>query len=176
MRFRHCLFASAVCMLLINATPLPAATAESVDLASIDACSLLTQAEMSAAVGAPMGPGRHAPAPAGNASCSWQWLASFSKMGPPPHLVVVSVQLSVVPFVKWRFEQQKELAAPTSATDVAGLGDEAYYYVQSKIMNILNVRRGSIEIQLMVVTGDAPDQQSVLDSERTIAAQVLSEL
>jgi hypothetical protein len=41
---------------------------------------------------------------------------------------------------------------------------------------MLNARRGSIEIQLMVVTNDATDQQSMLDSERTIAAQALSEL
>jgi hypothetical protein len=178
MRSTVCLSTFAALILLIDAAPLPAAPAEPVDPPSLDACTLLTQAEMSAAVGAPMGSGRHT-APGANA-CSWQWqpqwLPGTGKIVPPPQPFVVSVELSVVPFNKWRFERQKELAGPASATDVAGLGDEAYYYVQTKIMNILKVRRGSIEIQLMVVTDQATDQQSMLDSERTIAAQVLSEL
>jgi hypothetical protein len=102
MRSTVCLSTFAA-LILINAASLPAAPAESVDLALIDACSLLTQAEMSAAVGAPMGSGRH-PAPGANALCSWQWqwLPSAGKMG-PPQPVVVSVQLSVVPFAKWRY-------------------------------------------------------------------------
>jgi hypothetical protein len=172
MRPRVCLLASAVLILLIDAPPSPAATAESVDLASVDACSLLTQAEMSAAVGAPMDSGKH-PFSASNAFCSWQRPPGAPTMGLAPR--AVQVWLSVTPFDERTFEQQKGPAAPTSATSVAGLGDEAYY-VQDKVMNFLQVRRGSIEVRITIMGYATTDQQSVLDSERTIAAQVLSEL
>ena len=163
MRWRVCLFASAAFILLINAAPLPAATA-----ASVDACSLLTPAELSAAVGVPMDSYSHTNMGATN-SCTWMSPPSTGR--PPPTLVWL--QLWVMQFVEQIFEQEKYRAGRENITSVSGLGDDAYY-VQIGPMTILNVKKGSIEVQ--VTWTGTTDQQSVLDGEKTIAAQVLSEL
>jgi hypothetical protein len=154
------LLASAVFMLLINAAPLPATAAESVKLASVDACSLLTPAELSAVVGVPM---VTFPFTGRTLGCWW--------MSHPTALI--NVHLGLFTFSKRIFEQQKHLAGQENVTDVSGFGDDAYY-AQIGPETYLNVKKGDIEVQ--VAWSGTTDHQTVMDGEKTIAAQVLSEL
>jgi hypothetical protein len=172
MRVKVYLFASAVFMLLVNAAPLPAATAESVNLASVDACSLLTPAELGAAVGVPMDSYFHAQNHnhAGPTTiCTWQ----SPPRGDGPPVTLMFLQLSVMPFAKSIFEQEKYRAGQENVTNVSGLGDDAYY-AQIGPMTILNVKKGAIEVK--VTWAGTTDDQTAMDAERSIAAQVLSEL
>jgi hypothetical protein len=162
MRPRVCLFASAVFIILINAAPLPAATA-----ASVDACSLLTQEEVSAVVGVPMHSGEHTP-PDVMQSCHW-----VPSKAPPP--MGLHLQLWVMPFVEGIFEAEKRRAGQENVTSVSGLGDNAYYAIfGGGSMTVLNVKKGSFIVQVTWI--GTTDHQTVMDAERTIATQVLLEL
>jgi hypothetical protein len=166
MRLRACLFASAIFILLINAAPSPAATA-----APVDTCSLLSQAEMSAAIGTPMHPGEHDVM--GNMrSCTWRSPQVFPRSGPRPPLVVL--QLWVMPFDKRIFDAEGQRTGKENVISVSDLGDTAYFATYGGAMTVLNVKKGDIHVQLTWI--GTVDQQSVLDGEKTIAAQVLSEL
>jgi hypothetical protein len=174
MRLRVGLFAPAVFMLLIDAAPSPAAAAQPVNLASVDACSLLSQEEMTAAVGLPMSPGEHMPVPANFPKspnfCMWLQLPPAGVRPQPP----LQMELKVTPFIAGQFELGKNIAGQDGVTSVSGLGDDAYY-AQIGMMMLLNVKKGALDVQvtwLPVVT----DRQHVMDAERSIAAQVLSEL
>jgi hypothetical protein len=180
MRPRVRLFASAVLILLINAAPLPAATAESVNLASVDACSLLTQAEMSAATGFPVDSYfyRH-DYPGPTNPCTWMRLPPRKADSPPgPTLILLKL---------WVMSAERSFGGGFGAdqdnpeqeiTSVSGLGDDAYYATRGlnagASVTVLNVKKGAIEVQVTWI--GTTDHQTVMDAEKTIAAQVLSEL
>lgn len=169
MRPRVCLPASAFLILLIDAAPLPAATPQSVNFASVDACSLLTQAELSATVRIPTDLLTHNT----GATNRCVWMTHPPKGGQPP-MSLIFLQLSVFSFAQRAFDQEKTNAVRESVTDISGLGDEAYYAQITPDVTILNVKKGDKEVQVM--WGGAADHQTVMDAERTIAAQVLLEL
>jgi hypothetical protein len=177
MRFRHWLFASVVLNLLISVAPLTAAAAGSVDLASIDACSLLTPSELSAAVGVPMGSGEHpmmrnaqlmlGTVP-GAKQCEWKRPTQREVS-----LALEEVDLYVMPFVEKSFLAKNDRAGRAGITSISGLGDDAYFTNNWGAM-VLDVKRGPIIVRVAWLPG--ADPQTVMDAERTIAAQVLSEL
>jgi hypothetical protein len=166
MRPRVCLFASAVLMLLINAAPLPAATAESVNLASVDTCSLLTQAEVSAAVGVSMSSGGPL-TPKSSRLCMWFPSGGLKTGASPP--IIMGLTLWVLPAEN--FEQNM---VGQNVTLVSGLGDEAYYVDLPGRYTVLDVEKGTICVQ--VGWQGFAGRQAIMDAERSIAAQVLSEL
>jgi hypothetical protein len=174
MRLRIGLFAPAVLMLLIDAAPLPAAAAQPVNLASVDACSLLSQAEMTAAVGLPMSPGEHDAFPPNLPKslnfCTWLQIVPPGPRPQPP----VKLELKMMPFNAGYFELGKNMAGRDGVTSVSGLGDDAYY-AETGILMLLNVRKGAVDV-LVTWIPVMTDRQQVMDAERTIAAQVLSEL
>lgn len=182
MRVRVYLFASAVFMLLIDAAPLPAACAESVNLASVSACSLLTQAEMSAAVGEPMGSGESymmvtkqllpGTVP-GTKQCTWRRL-SRREGDPASKPIAEEVDLYVMPFVETIFLAENDRVGQEGITSISGLGDDAYYMTVGWVTG-LDVKKGAIIVRVTLI-GGATDRQTVMDAERTFAAQVLSEL
>jgi hypothetical protein len=180
MRPRVCLFASAVLILLINAAPLPADTAASVNLASVDVCSLLTQAELSTAFGVPMGSvvfHRAATVPGtvpGTKQCAWR--RSPSTEGDPRQrpILLEELDLCVMPFVETNFLAENDRVGDESVTSISGLGDDAYYMTVAWVTG-LDVKKGAIIVRVTLI-GGATDRQTVMDAERTIAAQVLSEL
>ena len=201
MRLRVGLFAPAVFMLLIDAVPLPAEAAEAVNLAKINVCSLITSAEMSAAVGAPMGPVERPIAgnqdaavvaadgsavPAGivasmaaflrSRDCMWRRTPA-PRAGDPPLAPgqMVGVDLYVMPSSQGYFLEEKYRAGVERITTISGLGDDAYYTF-GPVTQELKVKRGDIFIQVDCYAVYPVDRQSVMDAERTIAAQVLSEL
>ncbi len=150
--------------LLINSVPLPATGAD-----AVDACSLLTQGEMSAAVGIPMYSGRH-DFPGTAQECSWH--RRFPPPGGPPP-IILSLQLFVEPAEG--FEWNKHNVSQENVTSVSGLGEDAYYTEQGEGSAMtLNVKKGDlcVIVTWILVT----DRQTVMDAEKTIAAQVLSKL
>lgn len=188
MRLRACLFASAVLIILIIAAPSPLATAASVNIASVDACSLLTQAELSAATGVPMDSYsyRHG-FPGATSFCTWTRTparvadAQLRKGDSPPGPTLILLQLWVMSAERsfgHDFEAGKDGAGQENVTSVSGLGDDAYYATTGlnggASVTVLNVKKGSIEVQVTWI--GTTDHQTVMDAEKTIAAQVLLEL
>jgi hypothetical protein len=201
MRLTFGLFAPAAFMLLMYAAPLPAAAAETVNLATITVCSLVTSAEMSAAVGAPMTPiersiagipdataftvdGVAVPAAmiarmvalARSRDCSWIRTPP-PREGDPPLAPgqVVRVDLYVQPSSQGYFLDEKYRAGNENYTSIPGLGDDAYYTF-NRLTRELRVKSGDMFIQVNFVAVNPADRQTILDAEMTIAAQVLSEL
>jgi hypothetical protein len=170
MRPRVCLLASAVLILLIDAPPLPAATAAAVNIAPVDVCSLLTQTELSAAVGIPTDLFTHSTA----AMNTCMWTTHPPKGGSHPPMTLIYLQLSVFSFAQRIFDEEKQSAGQANVTNVSGLGDQAYYAQITPDITVLNVKKG--DKQVHVTWAGAADHQTVMDDERTIAAQVLSEL
>ena len=206
MRLKVGLFAPAVFMLLINAAPLPAVAAQPVNLASVDACSLITAAEMSAAVGAPMGPGEvpfierlpgtdpdagvvaqdRIIVPAGvmaamaamdrNRYCTWRRTPP-PREGDPPLAPgqMVRVELYVMPLSQGYLLAENYRVGVERITTISGLGDDAYYTF-GPLEQELKVKSAGIFIQVDCYAVYPADRQAAMDAERTIAAQVLSEL
>jgi hypothetical protein len=119
MRLRIWPFGCAVLVLLINVAPLPAGIP-----ASIDACSLLSQAELSTAVGAPMNSGTHESGT--TQSCMWS-PSGGPRLPSDSRPFVGLLQLWVMPFAEQVFEADKYSAGQENVTSVSGLGDDAYY-------------------------------------------------
>ncbi|HEV2222459.1 MAG TPA: hypothetical protein VGR84_05600 [Candidatus Acidoferrales bacterium] len=134
-----------------------------------DACTLLTPAQVSAALGVPA---------AGNAlgpkGCIWD--QTGVKPGSPRRrvdLVILTMQ---------GFTQAYSLAkmpnSPTSATHVSGLGDDAYYLRMTSDQYMeLRVKKGSVAFGILVWhngTPFTPDQ--IKDKEKTLAQDVLARM
>jgi hypothetical protein len=175
MRLRIGLFAPAVFMLLMDAAASPTVAAETVNLDSLDACSLLTAEEMSAAVGVAMDSGRHfiprfTTSPefkiSGevNNQCTWTQIPL-----PPPQQFQITLSLWIMSATY--YDRQKEFAR--NITSVQGLGEDAYYD-NSIYIPVLIVRNGALYIK--VDETSFADRQTIMDAERSIAAQVLLEL
>jgi len=109
--------------------------------------------------------------PPGGATNACTWTRPPPRGAPPPTLILL--QLWVMPFAERIFEADKYSAGQENVIGVSGLGDDAYR-AQIGPMTILNVKKGSIEVQVTWV--GSTDHQTVMDAEKTIAAQVLSEL
>jgi hypothetical protein len=174
---RACSIAFAAFTLLISAAPLTAAAAGSVDLASIDPCSLITSAELSSAVGVPMGSGEHpmmrkaqfmSGTVPGATQCEWKRPAQREVS-----LALEEVDLYVMPFSETIFLAKNDRVGRASITSISGLGDDAYF-VNTWGTMVLDVKRGPIMVRVAWLPG--ADPQTVIDAERTIAARVLSEL
>jgi hypothetical protein len=120
-------------------------------------CSLLTSAEVSAAVGTNVGSAQ----PIATTGCSWT----------APH-VIVSVSL-------WDANDWGKMKTPlagTSKTSVAGLGDDAFFTTlgsADKQFATLTVKKGSTAYVIKVYGGNAADQMA---KEKTLAANVLAKL
>jgi hypothetical protein len=120
-------------------------------------CSLLTSAEVSAAVGANVG----AAQPIATTGCSWS----------APH-IIVTVSL-------WDASDWGKMKTPypgMSKTSVPGLGDDAFFTTMGsaeKQFTTLTVKKGSTAYMIKVYGSNATDQMA---KEKTLAANVLAKL
>jgi hypothetical protein len=125
-----------------------------------DACSLLTQANVSAVLGVSVGPGSHV-TPTFLTTCTW------AQPGSPTignKNVVLSLKSADA------FDMGRKLVkSPT--TPVRGIGDDAYYTEYGKRPN-LSVKKGNVAFNVAVY-GDFPVDQ-VKAMEKTLALQILS--
>ena len=121
-------------------------------------CSLLTSAQITAAVGVSVG----AAQPIANTGCSWT----------APHMIV---SLSLWDGSKW--DKMKTPAPGMNRTSVSGLGDDAFYTTMGpasgKQMATLSVKKGGTAYLIKVYGPDVAQQMSM---EKTLAGSVLASL
>jgi hypothetical protein len=121
-------------------------------------CSLLTSAQVTAAVGVNVG----AAQPIANTGCSWSG----------PHMIVT---LSLWDGSKWN--QMETPVAGMNRTPVSGFGDDAFFTTMgsasSKQFVTLSVKKGSTAYQIKVYGPSVTDQMSM---EKTLAGNVLANL
>ncbi|HLW48959.1 MAG TPA: hypothetical protein VKW09_14495 [bacterium] len=128
-----------------------------------DACSLLTQAQVSAALGVSMAPGQRY-LPSLPQVCAWSEPV-------PPHIqrVVVTISNTVT------FASEKTPTPGVTKTPVSGIGDDAYYVTAGGLGTDLHVKKGSFAFKISVGgPGFSVDQIKVM--EKTLAQDVLAKV
>jgi hypothetical protein len=125
---------------------------------SVAPCSLLTSAQVTAAVGVSVG----AAQPIAGTGCSWT----------APHMIVT---VSLWDGSKWN--QMKTPAPGMNRTAVSGLGDDAFYTTigpgSGKQFVTLSVKKGGTAYLIKVYGPPVTDQMSM---EKALAGNVLSKL
>lgn len=145
-----CIFAAAVT---------PSANAAPPD----DACSLLTQAQVSAALGVSVGAGTYV-TPTFKKTCTWN--ATTAGGG------TVTLNLQSLA----QYEAAKKSASygnSVSATSIGGIGDEAYYFGVNAIVSLI-AKKGSVAFKVAVYAHIPVEKRQA--AEKTLALQVLSKL
>jgi hypothetical protein len=135
-----------------------------------DACSLLTEARVSAVLGVSVGAGQHI---AANNSliCGWSQAGSTT---PSSKRVVVDI-LDAVGSAKPvdRFNRSKTPVEGITKTPVSGIGDDAFYVTTPGIGTALMVKKGSSVIQIRVY-GFPVDE--IKEKEKALAQDALPKL
>jgi hypothetical protein len=153
-------FASRVIAIFIVAVAIPAsANAASTE----DACSLLTPAQVGAALGVSVGAGTYV-TPTFKKTCTWN--ATTDGGG--------SVTLNLQPANQ--FEGGKKLASYSKSVStnlISGIGDEAYYFGTDKLVSLI-VKKGSVAFKVAVYAHVAIEKQQAV--EKALALQVISKL
>ena len=173
MRSKTSLAAALVVLFIVRVVTTPYASAAPPD----DACSLLTQAQVSAALGFAVAPGAHVN-PSNLKACMWS----------PPGALTMGKNLFVSLKTADEYKSSKTLMERTQAalkaqkgedagqltiTPVSGLGDDAYYASAGNHPK-LNVKKGDLSVSVEVF-GDFPADK-LKDIEKTLALQILSKL
>ena len=128
---------------------------------SDDACLLLTQAQVTAALGVSVGAGSHMP-PKYVRMCYW----AQPNSAPPAKSATLMLKTAN------DFENAKKLMAPI--TPVSGLGDDAYYAPMGNRMVVLFAKKGNAAFNVTVGGNFPIDQQKAI--EKTLASQIASKL
>jgi hypothetical protein len=125
-----------------------------------DPCALLTTAQVSAALGAPVGGGKSL------ATTVCQWLQQGK---PGDELLKLDVTLVTIA----RFTRLKTVTLGT-VTNVGGLGDEAFYSTfktTNTTLTTLNVKKGDAAVVIQVSGGKKPAEE--YQTKEKAVAQVL---
>ena len=140
-----------------------------------DACSLLTQARVSAVLGVSMGngvypgdgiPGDH---PHDSRECVWPLAGQGSSSQTRVVLYLLGVVGTLTP--TQRFDRYAQQFA-SMKTPVSGIGDDAFY-VASPMNTSIYVRKGSSVFQVIVF--GVPKEQ-IKSNEKTLAEEVVAKL
>ncbi len=108
-------------------------------------------------------------------SCTWRSHIDYPLVRPQRQRTYV--KLWVMPYVESIFDSEAHQAGKENVISVSDIGDKAYFATYGGAMTVLNVKKGDIHVQLTYIGYvGAMDQQSVLDAEKSIVSQVLSEL
>jgi hypothetical protein len=130
--------------------------------APTDPCSLLTQAQVSAALGASVEPG-HTLAPT---ICEWKPTGSANSK---------TVKLDVTILTPRAFEMTKTLVGGgITKTPVSGVGDEAVSGTTPKLATVLTVKKGDFVFSVHVFP--FADGDEIKAKEKTLALQILAKL
>jgi len=139
-----------VCALAVLAFP-------AVAQAAPEPCKLLSQAQVSAALGVTFGAGQ----PIGRTGCSWT--------SEKPHEIVT---LSLWPPAQWDRIKASPLPG-TAITPAGGLGDDAFYTTVAQY-TVLYVKKGQT-VYLFKVYG-VQDKAKQMSAEKTLAQDALAKL
>jgi hypothetical protein len=124
----------------------------------VDPCSLLTVAQVSAALGANVGAGK----PIYTDGCSWHGTSSQS---------AVTIKFETLT----RFSELKSRIHPgIPHTPLAGVGDDAFYLSLGTTTSNLTVKKGNQAFVVRVY--GVPDQAKQRDIEKAIAKAVVAKL
>ena len=127
-----------------------------------DACSLLSQSEVSAALGVAVGPGQHV-VPGSLKFCGW------SPAGGPK---IDGKKLLVSVMTARQYDMGKAPIREMTKTPVTGIGDEAYYASGGGGLGTsLSVKRGSFYVQ--VKAGGFPSNDALKAAEKALALEIL---
>ena len=166
MRPRSCRYAISVVVLMVGAAAAPTAGASS----ATDACSLLTQAQLSAALAVPMDAGKYV-TPGFLKTCTWA-----PSNGPTPGVKFFTLYLQSVE----GFEGGKSLGqmgqgnGAAVVTPLSGVGDDAYYLSFGSNITSLMVKKGAGAFKLTLYGATAPDKAMAM--EKTLALLVAPQL
>jgi len=133
-----------------------------------DACALVSQAQLNAALGVSVDSGK---AIAGGKSCQWRQ--------PPakPGDEVFIVDVTIVDMHAFEIGKAASAAAGPSgpkATPISGLGDDAYYYVLGQISEI-RLKKGNSFLGVRVSGGKKPLAEYEA-KEKAVAAAIVPKL
>jgi hypothetical protein len=142
-----------------------AAIAPSASAAPDDACSLLTPAQLSAALSVSVGAGSYLSATT-KKTCSWKGTADAGKGS---KIVTLMLQTPTA-FEYGKSFQSKAIVV----TPVSGVGDDAYYLAVSNNVGLI-VKKGNISFKVAVYASDLTIEQKQA-VEKTLAQQVVSKL
>lgn len=126
--------------------------------AAPEPCKLLSQSQISAALGVKVGTGQ----PIGTTGCSW----SSDK----PHEIVT---LSLWPPTQWDRLKSGGAVPGTTTTPTSGLGDDAFYTTIAQY-TVLYVKKGQT-VYLFKVYG-VQDKAKQMSTEKTLAHHALAKL
>jgi hypothetical protein len=129
-----------------------------------DACEVLTPAEVSAALGVPIDPGRHVPA-SSKIMCGW---AQTGLSGEPATKIVLNFTTPAY------FQKEKLAGGNVVVTLASGIGDEAFY-VTSEFGTSLFVRKGDTVIGFSIRDKSLPKDQ-VMAKERDLGLKAAARL
>lgn len=176
MRPKTSLAAVIVAILILVAAAAPSASAAPPD----DACMLLTQAQVTAAVGVSVGAGSHV-TPTFVKTCTWAPSAGPTK---DVKAVTISFQAASAYEAGKRLMEQsaaganaekgKDAAHGADIGSISGIGDAAYYLSMGTGYTGLMVKKGNVAFKLAMY-GDLPAEKKKA-IEKTLALQALSKL
>jgi len=135
-----------------------------------DACSLLTPAQVSAALGVPA-----AGKALGPKAC--MWVQTGVKPGSPRRRV--DVLILIMQGYTQGYAVAKMPNAPTSATRVSGLGDDAYYLAMTSRHQAmeLRVKKGNVAFAIRVHRSGTPfTTDQIKAKEKALAQEILAKL
>lgn len=158
--FRPGALCAASLSLLAAATPLAAQ-------ADTDACTLLTPAQVGAAVGVPVSDGKHV-TPTYVKTCTWNGSGS-SKV----RAVTLYLQTAAAYDGGKRMAGQMAAAAKGAAVKPASVGEDGYYFVAGDQVGLL-VKKGGVSFKVTVYATLPVAKKEAM--ELTLAKEVLARL
>ena len=167
MQPKRSIAAIAVATVLLSAmsTPpiVPSERPTPVSVAPGDACALLTQAQVSTALGVQVAPGQRL-VPKSPLSCGW------SQPGGPK---LMAKKLVLQLMTQRQFDLGKTPYQGITKTPVSGIGDDAYYVTASGLGTALSVKKGAFYVQVKVGGADF-SLDTIKATEKTLALEVLA--
>jgi hypothetical protein len=157
-------------------------TCASAFAAGDDACSLLTQTQVSSVLGVSVGVGQHPSdethvPPANPAidrlACTWYEAGKNGPVAKRVSLNILGTMGSLTPVQ--RFNTAKTPIRGITKTTVTGVGDEAFYMV-SQLRVTLHVKKGNSVIEMMVGGFPAQQIEQVKTMEKTLAQEAVAKL
>jgi hypothetical protein len=133
-----------------------------------DPCSLITQNQMSAALGVSVDSGKALP---GGKTC--QWRQPSAKPGDEVFIVDVSI-IDMHAFDIGKTAAATAGARGPTATPISGLGDDAYYYVLARVTEI-RLKKGNSFLGVRVSGGRKPIEEYEA-KEKAVASAIVPKL
>ena len=146
---------------IVGAAMAPSANAAPPD----DACSLLTQAQISAALSASVGAGSYT-TPTYKKTCTWNTASDVTKGAKYVTLMLEGLEA-------YQGGKLTGQVKTISVTSISGIGDDAYYLAVGSNVGLI-VKKGNVAFKVAVY-GDLPMEKKQA-MEKTLAQQVISKL